>query len=163
MEVEENKRKVIKENYINFLRSFKGKTVDEVIEILEKTKEQSNKEEAILQQKKMEWYESCINKHFVIQHNDVAFSLVHIKEKEISEKNPRYDKNNPLYFLAWECYHIVLPSKIESNAGFNILWLGNPFENNTSSLTCKEITKEKFEEITSSFNSLINNAEKILI
>lgn len=153
-----------------FLQSFKGKTVNEVIEILEKTEEQSNKEKALLQQKKIEWYKSCIGKYFVIQHNDVAFSLVHIEEKEIPKEkmhyatDPRYDKNNPLYFLAWRCYHIVLPSKIESNAGFNVLWLGNPFENfTTSSTTCKEITKEKFEEITSSFNLLIDKAKQILL
>lgn len=154
---------------INFLQSFKGKTVNEVIEILKKTEEQIKEEQTLFQQKKVEWYKSCIGKYFVIQHNDVAFSLVHIKEKEIPKEkihyaiDPRYNKNNPLYFLAWECYHIVLPSRIESNAGFNILWLGNPFENNTPSSTCKEITKERFEEITSSFNLLIDKAKQILL
>ena len=154
---------------INFLQSFKGKTVDEVIKIREETEKQSNKNQAVLQQKKIEWYKNCIGKYFVIKHNDTAFSLVHIKEKEIPKEkvhytiDPRYNNNNPLYFLAWECYHIVLNTKIEANAGFNVLWLGNPFEGRTMSFaTCKEITKEKFEEITSPFNSLIDKSKQLL-
>lgn len=150
-----------------FLQSFKGKTVDEVIEILLKTEEQVKEEQTLFEKKKVEWYKSCIGKYFVIQHNEVAFTLVHIKEKEISKGknyiNYRYDN---LFEFAWDCYHIVLSDKpkFESNAGFNVLWLNNPFERSiiNSDNTVKEISKEKFDEITSSFDLLINKTKQIL-
>lgn len=150
-----------------FLQSFKGKTVDEVIEILLKTEEQVKEEQTLFEKKKVEWYKSCIGKYFVIQHNEVAFTLVHIKEKEISKGknyiNYRYDN---LFEFTWDCYRIVLSDKpkFESNAGFNVLWLNNPFERSiiNSDNTVKEISKEKFDEITSSFDLLINKTKQIL-
>ena len=147
---------------IEFLQTVKGMTVEEALAILQKNKQEFEAKQALAQQKKMEWYKSCIGKYYVIQHNDTAFTLVHIKERE---KLDSIDQNNPQFILTWECYNVVLSgnSRIESNAGFNWLWLCNPYEKGTMSSTCKEITKEEFEEITSPFDSLIDKAKQILL
>lgn len=155
-------------NNIKFLQSFKGKTVEEAIAILQKEEQEFNNKQSLLQKQKMEWYKNCIGKYFVIQHNDTAFTLVHIKEREklnsIDQNNPQFILNNPQSLIAWECYRVVLSdhSIIEANAGFNWLWLCNPYERDTMSSTCKEITKEEFERITSPFNSLINEIKQVL-
>ena len=151
---------------INFLKPFNGKTVAEVIAILEKEEQEINNKQSLLQQKKTEWYKNCIGRYFVIDHNGTAFTLVHIMDKKQRETTYQ-NANNPLEFFTWECYSVVLPDsftkpRIESNAGFNYLWLCNPYERSPQTSTCKEITKEKFERITSPFNSLINETKQIL-
>lgn len=150
---------------IKLLQSFKGKTVEEAIAILQKEEQEVNDKQSLAQQKKMEWYKGCIGKYYKILHNNIAFSLVHIKEGKKPKNIDQYIyQNNPIHFLSWECYHITLSyqPKIESNSGFNVLWLGNPFEEyRTVSTICKEISKEEFEGITSPFNSLINKVKQI--
>lgn len=150
---------------IKFLQSFKGKTVEEVITILQKKEQEFNDKQSLLQKQKMEWYRSCIGKYYKIQHNNISFTLVYIKKREKHKNIDQYQyQNNPIYFLTWECYNIVLSdqSTMRSNAGFNFLWLCNPYENGTMTSTCKEISKEEFEEITTPFNSLINKVQQIL-
>lgn len=150
---------------LRFLKSFKGKTVNEVIEILEKKEQEINNKQSLLQEQKMNWYRSCIGKYYKIQNNNTSFTLVYIKDRKKNKNIDQYQyQNNPLYFLTWECYDIVISdqSTIKSNAGFNFLWLCNPYENGKMTSTCKEISKEEFEEITTPFNSLVNKAQQIL-
>lgn len=156
------------EDKINFLLSFKGKTVDEVIALLKEDKQKLDEKQTLRRQKLIEYYRNCIGKYFVIQHNNIAFTLVHIMETPKGQiripTNP-CEEGNPLYFLTWECYNIILSDqpRVESNAAFNILWLNNPYEDYIAkSTTCKEINKEEFEKITSSFNSFINITKQIL-
>jgi hypothetical protein len=150
---------------IKFLQPYKGKTVEEVIAILQKKEQKINNEQSLAQQKKMEWYKGCIGKYYKIQHNNTTYTLVYIKEGQKHKSIDQYIYQNiPYQFLSWRCYTIILSDqpRIVSNAGFDVLWLGNPFEENKPQFTCKEITKEEFEEITFPFDSLIDKAKQIL-
>lgn len=150
---------------IKFLQTVKTKTVEEALAIIQKNKQEFEAKQALVQQKKMEWYKSCIGKYYKIQHSDINFTLVYIKEGKKPKNIDTYQyENNPYQFLAWKCYTIILSDqpRIVSNAGFDVKWLDNPFEEYKPQFTCKEITKEEFERITSPFNSLINEAKQIL-
>lgn len=153
------------ENTIKILQSYKGKTVEEAIAILQKEKRDINDKQSLLQEQKMNWFKSCIGKYYKIQHNDTTFTLVYIKEGKKPKNIDQYlYQNNPYQFLAWKCYNIILSDqpRIVSNAGFDVHWLDNPFEKYKPQFTCKEVSKEEFEEITSPFDSLINKVKQIL-
>ena len=153
------------EDTIKLLQPYKGKTVEEVIAILQKKEQKINNKQSLAQQKKMEWYKGCIGKYYKIQYSSTTFMLVHIKKGKKPKTLDNYQhENNPYSFLAWECYFIQLSDrpKIESNSGFCVTWLCNPYESSRPSNTCIEISKEEFERITSPFNSLINEAKQIL-
>lgn len=75
---------------IKFLQSFKGKTVEEVIAILQKKEQDINNKQSLAQQKKMEWYKSCIDKYYKIQHNNTTYTLVYIKERQKHKSIDQY-------------------------------------------------------------------------
>ena len=150
---------------IKLLQPYKGKTVEETIAILQKKEQEFNDKQSLLQEQKMNWYRSCIGKYYKIQHNNISFTLVYIKKREKNKNLDQYQyQSNPIYFLTWECYNIVLSdqSTMRSNAAFNFLWLCNPYENSRVTDTCTEISKEEFEEITIPFNSFVNKVQQIL-
>ena len=152
-------------NTIKILQSYKGKTVEEAIAILQKEEQEINDKQSLLQQNKIEWYKNCIGKYFVIQHNDISFTLVHIQKRKTPNTNHYYGPNSPEYYITWGmCYNVLFGTQpmIKGNAGLNPLWLCNPYEEGKMSSTCKEITKDEFEKITSPFNSIINEAKQIL-
>lgn len=149
---------------IKFLQTVKEMTVEEALAIIQKNKQEFEAKQALVQQKKMEWYKNCIGNYYKIQSGTVFTTLVHIKERKKPKNTDTYQYYNPYCYLDWECYSVIFGDQptIKGNAGFNPLWLCNPYEEGKMTATCKEITKEEFERITSPFNSLINEAKQIL-
>ena len=139
-------------NIVNILSNYKGKTVDEVIELMNRQDEERSNAETIRRHNYEEFLKSRVDKYFIIDFNGASFIVFYVDHININQSST---KMNVIDIYIGNKYNITFESR-----PINHSWFLNPYETFTyggpAVKGCKEITKEEYDNIEKECLDIIN-------
>ena len=139
-----------------YYRSHPDATIKEFIDY---TKEQDRRKQEAENERYnncIDWYKNLEGRYFIINFNGTSYLAVYVDRWPSTEFNNKYQS----YGISTDKYSII----DEKGREINRYWFKNPYEkpycgqNNGS---CKEITKEEFEDIAKKCIEIKNIVESI--
>lgn len=139
-------------NIVSILNNYKGKTVDEVIELINRQDEERSNAETIRRHNYEEFLKSREGKHFIINFNGTSFIVLYVDHLNIYQSSTKMKVIN---IYRGEYYKIHIESR-----DINHSWFLNPYETFTyggpAVKECKEITKEEYDNIMNECSNIMN-------
>lgn len=144
---------MVEPSYINLLQKYKGKSVEELIDILEHENYEEKEKENIRRKNYEEYFDSLFGRYFIIDFNGASFILIHVNNK--IRANSMYDNKFDVYNI----YNTKNEIKIEKECrAINLNWFCNPYKKGkeNSVREIREITEEEYNNIVEKCESVIN-------
>ena len=133
---------------INYLNSFKGQSVDSLINQLTINESENQEKEKTRAQNLIKWYKDLNGRYFLIKFNTFSFIVVKIENE--------FDSNITISQPSYNIYKAKNYFKIEfENRQINKFWLNNPFEEyhyEQNSTQVRELTEEEYGEYVRLYN-----------
>ena len=139
-------------NIISILENYKGKTVDEVINILNQCEKERNDKETERKNNYNEFLKSREGKYFVINFNGASFIVLYVDHIDVYKYST---KLSVIDIYRGEYFNIKFESR-----DINHIWFLNPYKTynygGPGVKECKEITKEEYDNIEKECLDIIN-------
>lgn len=139
-----------------YYRSYPDATIKEFIDYTKEQDRRRQEAETERYNNCIDWYKNLEGRYFIINFNGTSYLAVYVDHWPSTEFNNKYQS----YGISTDKYSII----DEKGRDINRYWFKNPYEkpyHGRNEGSCKEITKEEFEDIAKKCIEIKNIVESI--
>ena len=132
-------------------------TIKEFIDFVKEETRRKNEAERERSEKCTNWYKELAGRYFIINFNGSSFLAIYVDHWPSNEFNNKY-----------QCYGISIKDSYcisnQNGREVNRYWFKNPYEKpyyGRNEGSCKEITKEEFDDIANKYSQIKDIVESI--